>query len=193
VLLVQCFDTALPGVKIFEPQAYIDSRGSFMETWNSSRYAEFGVPANFVQDNLSFSNKGVLRGLHYQWPNPQGKLVYVLQGTVYDVAVDIRYGSPTFGQWVGVTISAQNKWQLYIPEGFAHGFCVLSDTALFAYKCTALYIPQNEEGICWNDAALGIPWPITEPTLSAKDKQHPHLKDIPVARFAIYESSGDVE
>lgn len=183
---MRCFDTALPGVKILEPHLYTDSRGFFMETWNAPRYGEFGIPGQFVQDNLSFSTKGVLRGLHYQWPAPQGKLVQVLQGTVFDVAVDIRCGSPTFGQWVGVRLSADNKWQLYIPEGFAHGFCVLSDTALFAYKCTELYIPQNEAGILWNDAALGISWPVAEPILSAKDKQHPHLKDIPATRLAEY-------
>lgn len=184
---MQCCDTALPGVKIIEPQFFPDARGFFMETWNADRYQKFGIPAAFVQDNLSFSSRGVLRGLHYQMPNPQGKLVYVLQGTVFDVAVDIRYGSPAFGRWVGITLSAENKRQLYIPEGFAHGFCVLSDTAIFAYKCNAFYSPDDDGGICWNDADLAIQWPITEPKLSAKDAQSPRLRDIPVERLLKYE------
>ncbi len=177
---MRCYDTSLPGVKIFEPKVFEDRRGFFMETWNASRYAEWGIPADFVQDNLSLSTRGILRGLHYQQPNPQGKLVYVLQGEVFDVAVDIRYGSPTFGQWTGVSLSAQNRRQLYIPEGFAHGFCVVSEVALFAYKCTEFYLPDNDKGIHWNDPELNIQWPIVEPTLSAKDKQQPQLKDIPV-------------
>lgn len=175
---MRCYDTALPEIKILEPQVYEDSRGFFMETWNVSRYFEWGIPAVFVQDNLSLSTKGILRGLHYQQPNPQGKLVHVLQGEVFDVAVDIRAGSPTFGQWVGVTLSAQNRWQLYIPEGFAHGFCVLSETALFAYKCTDFYSSPNEKGICWNDPELNIQWPVVNPVLSEKDKKHPRLRDI---------------
>ncbi|HWR41617.1 dTDP-4-dehydrorhamnose 3,5-epimerase [Sporomusa sp.] len=180
---MKCYDTALPGVKVIEPKLFEDSRGFFMETWNASRYAELGITANFVQDNLSLSTKGILRGLHFQQPNPQGKLVYVLQGEVFDVVVDIRYGSPTFGHWVGIILSAQNKRQLYIPEGFAHGFCVVSDTALFAYKCTDFYLPQNEGGICWDDSDLGITWPVVEPTLSEKDKQYPKLKEIPLERL----------
>lgn len=177
---MRCYDTSLPGVKILEPEMFEDSRGFFMETWNASRYAECGIPVNFVQDNLSLSKKGILRGLHYQQPNPQGKLVYVLQGEVFDVALDIRYGSPTFGQWMGVSLSAQNRRQLFIPEGFAHGFCVVSETALFAYKCTEFYSAGNDKGICWNDPELNIQWPIVEPTLSVKDKKQPLLKDIPV-------------
>lgn len=177
---MRCYDTSLPGVKIFEPKVFEDRRGFFMETWNASRYAEWGISADFVQDNLSLSARGILRGLHYQQPNPQGKLVYVLLGEVFDVAVDIRCGSPTFGQWTGVSLSAQNRRQLYIPEGFAHGFCVVSEMALFAYKCTEFYLPANDKGICWNDPELNIQWPIVEPTLSAKDKQQPQLKDIPV-------------
>jgi dTDP-4-dehydrorhamnose 3,5-epimerase len=180
---MNCVPTALPGVKIFEPDCFEDSRGYFMETWNSRRYAEFGVPEFFVQDNLSFSTKGILRGLHYQTPNPQGKLVYVLQGEVFDVAVDIRYGSPSFGQWTGVTLTSWNRRQLYLPAGFAHGFCVLSDTVLFAYKCTAFYSPSDEAGIFWNDSNLAITWPLTDPVLSAKDKQHPALNAIPRQRL----------
>ncbi|MFZ3373647.1 MAG: dTDP-4-dehydrorhamnose 3,5-epimerase, partial [Desulfitobacteriaceae bacterium] len=141
---------------------------------------EHGLPAIFVQDNLSFSQKGVLRGLHFQNPNGQGKLVYVLQGEVFDVAVDIRVGSPTRGEWVGVTLSSENKRQFYIPEGFAHGFCVTSDTALFAYKCTEVYQPQSEYGVSWQDPDLGIQWPIKKPLLSEKDLNYPRLKDISV-------------
>ena len=174
------YATALPGVKVIEPDIFDDNRGFFMETWNASRYAELGIDAMFVQDNLSLSAQGILRGLHFQQPNPQGKLVQVLQGEVFDVAVDIRYGSPTFGKWVGVTLSAENRRQLYIPEGFAHGFCVMSETALFAYKCTAFYSPANEKGICWNDPDISIKWPTAEPILSEKDKKHHMLREIAI-------------
>lgn len=184
---MQCADTALPGVKLLKPQVLSDKRGYFLETWHAARYSELGIPAGFVQDNLSFSYRGVLRGLHYQLANPQAKLVSVLQGCVFDVAVDIRRGSPTFGQWVGMTLSADNNWQLYIPAGFAHGFCVVSDTALFAYKCSAFYSPHDEGGLAWNDPELAITWPLTEPTLSDKDNKYPQLKDIPPARLAKYE------
>lgn len=180
---MNCIPTALPAVKILEPNCFEDSRGFFMETWHARRYAEFGIPEFFVQDNLSLSAKGILRGLHYQTPHGQGKLVYVLQGEVFDVAVDVRYGSPTFGQWVGVTLSAQNRRQLYIPEGFAHGFCVLSNTALFAYKCTSFYSPADEGGIYWNDPDLCIDWPVANPILSEKDKKHPCLAAIPRERL----------
>lgn len=157
-----------------------------METWNAALYAKWGITPLFVQDNVSLSTKGVLRGLHYQQPYSQGKLVYVLQGEVFDVAVDIRYGSPTFGQWVGVTLSAQNRQQLYIPEGFAHGFCVMSETALFAYKCTDFYSPAHEKGISWNDPELNIVWPVTEPIMSVKDLQYPPLRDLPVESLIKY-------
>ncbi|MHB1650899.1 MAG: dTDP-4-dehydrorhamnose 3,5-epimerase [Desulfitobacteriaceae bacterium] len=170
--------TGLSGVLIIEPQVFGDSRGFFLETWNQARYADNGLPANFVQDNLSFSQRGVLRGLHFQNPHTQGKLVYVLQGEVFDVAVDIRVGSRTFGEWVGVTLSSENKRQFYIPEGFAHGFCVTSETALFSYKCTELYHPQSEYGVSWNDPDLGIRWPVDAPVLSEKDQKYPRLKDI---------------
>lgn len=184
---MRCYDTSLPDIKIFEPKVFEDNRGFFMETWNASRYLAYGIPENFVQDNLSLSAKGILRGLHYQQPKPQGKLVYVLQGEVFDVAVDIRKGSQTFGKWVGVTLSAANRRQLYIPEGFAHGFCVMSETALFAYKCTDFYSPANEKGICWNDPDINIEWPIIEPILSEKDKKHQKLRDITVDSLSIYE------
>lgn len=184
---MRCYNTALPDIKIIEPDVFEDNRGFFMELWNASRYKELGITANFVQDNLSLSTKGILRGLHYQQPNPQGKLVYVLQGEVFDVAVDIRYQSPTFGQWVGVTLSAKNRRQMYVPEGFAHGFCVLSDTALFAYKCTGFYSRPDEKGIYWNDSELNIEWPVATPTLSEKDKKQPRLRDIPIESLTNYE------
>ncbi|HZK56308.1 MAG TPA: dTDP-4-dehydrorhamnose 3,5-epimerase [Desulfosporosinus sp.] len=178
--------TGLPGVKIIEPKVFRDPRGFFMETWNQARYEELGLPAVFVQDNLSFSQKGVLRGLHFQNPNAQGKLVYVLQGEVFDVAVDIRVGSPTFGESVGVRLSSENKRQFYIPEGFAHGFCVTSETVLFAYKCTEMYQPQSEYGVNWQDPDLGIQWPLEKPLLSEKDQIYPRLKDIGVGILPRY-------
>jgi dTDP-4-dehydrorhamnose 3,5-epimerase len=183
---VKVTETKLSGVLLIEPDVYGDNRGYFLETWNAARYREYGLPEKFVQDNLSFSRRGVLRGLHFQNPNPQGKLVYVIQGEVFDVAVDIRLGSPTFGQWVGVTLSSDNKRQLYIPEGFAHGFCVLSDTALFAYKCTDFYNPRAEGGIIWNDPDIGIAWPVSEPIISDKDKANLRLRDIPSEKLAGY-------
>ncbi len=168
----------VPGLLIIEPDVFGDRRGFFMEIWNAKRYAEAGLDVDFVQDNLSYSSYGVLRGLHYQQPNAQGKLVYVLQGRVYDVAVDIRVGSPSFGQWYGVELSAENKRQFYIPEGFAHGYCVLSETALFAYKCTDFYSPATEGGIAWNDPELGINWPVKAPILSNKDTKYHLLREI---------------
>lgn len=170
-------ETALSGLKIIEPKIFGDQRGYFLETWNRKRYAELGIDADFVQDNLSFSRSGVVRGLHYQHPETQGKLVYVLQGEVFDVAVDIRKNSPTFGRWEGVVLSGENRRQLYVPEGFAHGFCVLSETALFAYKCTAFYNPQVEGGILWSDTDIRIDWPVTHPVLSEKDAKYPPLKE----------------
>lgn len=169
--------TEIPEVLVIEPDCFGDNRGFFMETWNRSRYAQAGLDVNFVQDNLSFSTRGVLRGLHFQKPNSQGKLVYILQGEVFDVAVDIRVGSPTFRQWVGATLSGENKQQLYIPEGFAHGFCVLSETALFAYKCTDLYDSSAEHGIKWDDPEIGIKWPISAVILSDKDKEYKSLHE----------------
>jgi dTDP-4-dehydrorhamnose 3,5-epimerase len=176
-------ETKLPGVLIFEPKVFGDSRGFFMETWNKQRYEEAGITGNFVQDNLSYSSYGVLRGLHFQNPNAQGKLVYVIEGEVFDVAVDIRVGSPKFGQWVGVTLSSENKRQFYVPEGFAHGFCVTSETALFAYKCTDIYNPSAEGGILWNDPDIGIEWPIVNPILSDKDKNNQQLSKIDKTRL----------
>jgi dTDP-4-dehydrorhamnose 3,5-epimerase len=150
-----------------------------MESWQRDRYGQVGIDVDFVQDNLSFSQRGVLRGMHYQEPDPQGKLVTVLAGEVFDVAVDVRLGSPTFGQWEGVTLSAENKRQFYLPPGFAHGFCVVSETALFSYKCTSVYRPQSERSIIWNDPQIGIQWPLTAPRLSSKDSAAVRLVDTP--------------
>jgi dTDP-4-dehydrorhamnose 3,5-epimerase len=176
---VNAIETELPGVLILEPEVFGDERGFFMETWNQARYEEVGLPARFVQDNLSFSARGVLRGLHFQNPNPQGKLVSVLQNEVFDVAVDVRVGSPTFGRWLGVYLSADNKRQRYVPEGFAHGFAVTSDTALFHYKCTDYYSPRTEHSVLWNDPRIGIEWPVDDPVLSAKDRVALLLREIP--------------
>ena len=171
--------TAIPGVVILEPKVFGDSRGFFLETYNAQRYAEAGVPGPFVQDNLSRSVKGTLRGLHFQQPNPQGKLVQCLAGAVWDVAVDVRQGSPTFGRWVGVELTADNRRQLWVPPGFAHGFCVLSESADFQYKCTALYSPKDEQSVRWDDPQLAIAWPVTAPLLSPKDAAAPRLADAP--------------
>jgi dTDP-4-dehydrorhamnose 3,5-epimerase len=176
-------ETKLPGVVIVEPKVFGDARGFFFETWNRERYAAAGLPATFVQDNVSFSRHGILRGLHFQKPYTQGKLVYVLQGEVFDVAVDIRPASPTFGQWVSCVLSAENKRQLFVPEGFAHGFCVTSEAALFAYKCTDVYTPAAEGVVLWNDPDLGIDWPISNPTLNSRDAQAPPLRDVPRERL----------
>lgn len=178
---MQIHTTDLPGVLIVEPKVFGDERGYFLETWSQSRYAERVTTDNFVQDNVSFSRRGVLRGLHFQKINPQGKLVYVLLGEVFDVAVDIRVGSPTFGQWTSVILSAENKRQFFIPAGFAHGFCVTSETALFAYKCTDIYNPTSEGSVLWNDPDLNIPWPCDQPELSSKDAQGIKLVDFPKA------------
>lgn len=173
----------IPGLVTIEPKVFGDARGFFMETWNQQRYREAGFDWNFVQDNLSFSRRGILRGLHFQNPKGQGKLVYALQGEVFDVAVDIRKNSPTFGRWHGVTLSAENKRQFFVPAGFAHGFAVLSETALFAYKCTELYTPQNEMSLLWNDPDVGVQWPLENPQLSEKDIRGVRLKDIPRDRL----------
>ncbi len=164
-------ETSLSGLLIIEPKVFGDGRGFFLETYEKKRYAEAGIPGEFVQDNLSFSQQGVLRGLHFQNPDSQGKLVYVLQGEVFDVAVDIRVNSPTFGRWYGVTLSENNKRQLWIPVGFAHGFCVTGEAALFAYKCTDYYAPQSEVTIRWDDPEIGVDWPVEKPIISAKDAE----------------------
>lgn len=172
--------TAIPEVVVIEPQLFGDDRGFFMETFHASRYAQAGVPGPFVQDNHSRSVKGTLRGLHFQEPGAQGKLVQVVRGAVLDVAVDIRRGSPSFGRWVSAELSEENRRQMWVPPGFAHGFCVLTELADFVYKCTALYAQGNDRAILWNDPDIGIEWPITAPLLSAKDAAAPRLRDAPV-------------
>ena len=171
-------ETSLPGVLLIQPDVFGDSRGYLFESWNERRYSELGFRHNFVQDNLSLSRKGTLRGLHLQNPNPQGKLVSVLRGKVFDVAVDVRAGSPSFGRWFGTFLSEENHHQLYIPEGFAHGFCVTSEEALFTYKCTNFYSPKTEICIAWNDPDIGIDWPIETPIISEKDALGIRLKAI---------------
>jgi dTDP-4-dehydrorhamnose 3,5-epimerase len=179
---VNVVPTELPGVLILEPRVFGEPRGWFMESWNAARYASHGIPGAFVQDNVSYSVPGVLRGLHYQLPNAQGKLVSVLDGEVYDVAVDIRRDSPTFGRSVGVVLSSENHRQLWVPEGFAHGFYV-TKPAIFLYKVTAPYDPKAERGVLWSDDELAIAWPGREPILSDKDARAPRLKDIPADRL----------
>ena len=177
---------SIPEVLIIEPKVYGDERGFFLETWQKSRYQQAGIDSDFVQDNLSFSRRGILRGLHFQYENTQGKLVYVLQGSVFDVAVDIRRNSPTFGHWVGQNLTSENKLQMFIPPGFAHGFCVTSETALFMYKCTDYYNPAAEITLAWNDPAIGIDWPITAPVLSEKDQQALTLEQIPKNKLHVF-------
>ena len=168
----------IPEVVLIEPKVFADGRGFFMETYKLSDFSEFGIKEPFVQDNHSHSVKGVLRGLHYQNPpKAQGKLVRVVRGEIYDVAVDIRKGSPTYGKWIGVVLSEENKLMLYVPPGFAHGFCVLSEVAEVVYKCTEEYDPVAEAGIIWNDPEIGIKWPIEAPILSEKDSKWPRLRD----------------
>lgn len=171
--------TAIDDVRVIEPRVFSDQRGYFLETYHRERYRDAGIVCEFVQDNLSFSVRGTLRGLHYQIRHPQAKLVQVISGEVFDVAVDLRIGSPTFGKWAGVVLSSENKRQLFIPEGFAHGFCVTSETALFLYKCSDFYDPQDEGGLLWSDPDVGICWPVESPLLSAKDAVFPRLCDIP--------------
>lgn len=171
-------NTSLSGLIIIEPVVHEDDRGFFFETYQAKRYEALGIP-NFVQDNISHSKHNVIRGLHYQLPHEQGKLIGVINGAIWDVAVDIRFNSPTFGQWFGITLSDENHSQVYVPPGFAHGFCVLSDEADIYYKCTDWYAPESEKGLMWNDEAINIAWPIKNPVLSSKDQNYPSLLDIP--------------
>ena len=175
---MKLIETALPGVLIIEPKVFGDARGFFIETFQVERYREIGITQPFVQDNHSRSQRGVLRGLHFQKTRPQGKLVRVSRGAVYDVAVDINPKSPTFGRYVGVELSDDNHRQLWIPAGYAHGFCVISAVADFEYKCTDFYFPEDEGGLIWNDPDVAIPWPIAQPSLSGKDTVLPTLRDI---------------
>jgi dTDP-4-dehydrorhamnose 3,5-epimerase len=173
----------LEGLLLIRPRRFGDDRGWFLESWQEQRYREAGIREHFVQDNFSRSAKNVLRGLHFQNPNAQGKLVMVLEGDVWDVAVDMRRSSPTFRRWQGVRLRGDKPVQFYVPPGFAHGFVVLSDTALFHYKCTALYAPADEASVRWNDPELGVEWPVSDPVLSAKDAGAPLLCDLPSERL----------
>jgi dTDP-4-dehydrorhamnose 3,5-epimerase len=170
--------TLIPDVILIEPTVFGDSRGFFFESYHEEKFQEAGIPLPFVQDNHSKSAKGVLRGLHGQSPNPQGKLISVIEGEIFDVAVDARTGSPTYGEHVSVTLSAENKQQLYVPPGLVHGFCVTSDVAQVQYKCTDLYHPEAEFSVAWNDPDLGIQWPVENPVLSEKDQRAPRLCDM---------------
>jgi dTDP-4-dehydrorhamnose 3,5-epimerase len=182
-------ETAVPGVLIIKPRVFVDSRGSFYETYHETKFAALGITDRFVQDNHSYSRHGTLRGLHYQLRHQQGKLCRVVRGEVFDVAVDIRRGSPTWGKWVGAILSAENKNQIYIPKGFAHGFVVLSDEAEFLYKCTDFYDPASEQGIHSADPQLAIDWRTAEPVLSDKDNRYPRLTDVPPDLLPVYEGS----
>ena len=180
-------ETKVPGVWIVKPRVFRDPRGFFAETYRADQFADLGIRDKFVQDNHSQSRKGTLRGLHYQLRRPQAKLCRVVRGSVLDVAVDIRRGSPTFGRSVSVELSAENMQQIYLPEGFAHGFVVLSEEAEFLYKCSDFYDPAGEYGVLWSDPALGIEWNVTEPALSEKDSRYPRLSEIPPELLPVYE------
>jgi dTDP-4-dehydrorhamnose 3,5-epimerase len=178
--------TEIPGVIILEPKVFQDDRGFFMETYQKQKYAEAGITTTFVQDNYSFSQKNTLRGLHYQYPHAQAKLVQVLQGSVLDIAVDIRRGSPTFGKWISIELTENNNKQFFIPAGFAHGFVVLSETATFTYKCSDFYSPADEKGILFSDSELDIDWPQEKFILSEKDREYPCLRLIPPEHLPEY-------
>lgn len=183
---MKVLETDLPGCLMIEPRVFGDERGFFYESFNLDKLGTHGLAPRFVQGNVSSSSRGVLRGLHYQWPNPQGKYVSVVEGEVWDVAVDIRRGSPNFGRWTGVVLSAENKRHFWIPEGFAHGFVTLSERAVFSYLCTATYAPEADAAIAWDDPELGIDWPVDSPVLSAKDANAPRLADVEERRLPHY-------
>ena len=176
----------LPEILRIEPDVFSDNRGYFLEIYQTRKYVEHCISATFVQDNSSYSKKGVLRGLHYQLNRPQGKLVYVVQGEIFDVAVDIRIGSPTFGRWVSDILSSENNHQIFIPEGFAHGFCVLSDNTHVMYKCTDFFDSASDRGIIWNDPLLQIEWPLEHPILSNKDLTYQSIEQIPLEELPAY-------
>ncbi|WP_456372291.1 dTDP-4-dehydrorhamnose 3,5-epimerase [Thiolapillus sp.] len=186
---MKILETDIPGVLIVEPQVHGDERGWFMETWQARRYADAGIRGPFVQDNMARSRHGILRGLHLQHPHAQGKLVQVVMGEVFDVAVDVRRGSPHFGKWVGVILSADNHRQLWVPPGFAHGYVVTSNNAIFSYKCSEYYHPETDLSIRWNDPDIGIDWPVVgQPSLSDKDADALLLKEVPDERLPEYQS-----
>ncbi len=181
-----CHQQAIPDVKVIAPDVFTDPRGFFQETYQRDRYEKLGIPATFVQDNWSRSTRGVVRGMHYQLNNGQDKLVWVVRGEIFDVAVDVRRGSPTFGRCVSAYLSEHNHYQMYIPAGFAHGFCVLSETVDFMYKCSRFYSPADERGIFWNDPELNIPWPVTDPVVSPRDQNLKPLAQILPEALPVY-------
>lgn len=183
---MKLIETDLPGCVVIEPQVFGDDRGFFFESFNLDKLAPHGLSPRFVQGNVSSSRRGVLRGLHYQWPGPQGKYVSVIEGEVWDVAVDIRRGSPTYGRWTAVVLSAENRRHFWIPEGFAHGFVTLSERAVFTYLCTATYDPRADASIRWDDPDLAIDWPVADPLLSPKDAQAPFLAAVAPERLPDY-------
>jgi dTDP-4-dehydrorhamnose 3,5-epimerase len=187
---LQCHGTTFDEVILVEPQVFSDDRGFFLETYHQARYTQTGIDPAFVQDNHSHSRKGSIRGLHYQLKHPQGKLIYAVTGRIFDVALDIRRGSPTFGKWCGVHLSAENKRQLFIPPGFAHGFSVLSDRADVIYKCTNFYTPGDEYGVLWRDPGLEIDWGVDQPIVSPKDLENPLLSRIPPDLLPAYDAAG---
>jgi dTDP-4-dehydrorhamnose 3,5-epimerase len=187
---LQCHSSNLGEVILVEPQVFEDDRGFFLETYHQTRYGEKGIDRPFVQDNHSHSRKGSVRGLHYQLEHPQGKLVYAVTGRIFDVVLDIRHGSPSFGNWCGAHLSAENKHQIYIPPGFAHGFSVLSDRADVIYKCTDFYTPGDEYGVLWNDPDLEIDWGVENPILSPKDLENSPLSRIPRDLLPVYDATG---
>jgi len=184
---MQVTPQAFPEVLLIEPRVFRDGRGHFLEIFQGRRYQEHGMPASFVQDNISYSVRGVVRGLHYQLRHPQGKLVMPLTGEIWDVVVDIRRGSPRFGQWLAVALTANSGRQLYVPPGFAHGFAVVSADATVLYKCTDYYHPEDEYGIAWDAPDLAIPWPVAAPILSGKDQEYPALGAAPRERLPVYQ------
>ena len=183
---VSIIETDIPGVIIIQTDIHSDNRGSFRELYQKEAYKKAGLDREFVQDNHSHSVKGALRGLHYQLDYPQGKLVTVISGEIFDVAVDVRAGSPDFGKWTGVILSGENNRQVFVPEGFAHGYCVLSDTADVLYKCTEFYTPGDEHGLLWSDKDLNIDWPVSSPIVSEKDSSLPELNKIPKELLPVY-------
>jgi dTDP-4-dehydrorhamnose 3,5-epimerase len=178
--------TPLPGVLVVTPKVHRDQRGFFLETFHKDKYRLSGIDLTFIQDNHSHSHKGVLRGMHYQLNHPQAKLITIVRGEIFDVAVDIRRRSPTFGKWTGVYLTEDNKQQLFIPEGFAHGFLVLSESADVIYKCSELYVPEDEHGLIWSDPQIGIQWPRSEPKVSEKDSSFHRLSEIPESLLPVY-------
>lgn len=182
-------ETDLAGVVRIEPQVIGDTRGIFFETWQANRYQKSDIPGPFVQSNFAQSQRGVVRGIHYQLKCQQGKLIWVTRGEIFDVVLDIRVGSPTFGQWIGEVLSEKNHWQLYIPPGFAHGYGVVSEIADVNYLCTDFYTPNDEYGIRWDDKTLDIPWPVSIPTVSEKDQALPYFSEIPKTNLPLFEAS----